>query len=606
MRLKNFSQSLKGKLTLLITAAILLPLLAAALIMENILQRRIQQSFKKELEVGLSSIALTLTWIEEDLAEVTNRIAEDKSLQENLSPETNPQLKKMLNSHRKVMDISLLAVFDMNQQRLASSKFKSKNLGLDFMRTDQFQVVQSEDEYYWLYVTMIQAKDNKPLGYVVSGLLLSNEKAFLAYLQELSLSHVVFWLDGNLILTDLPANELSSPPVYSPGELVDFILAKEPYKGLIRSRMLGNRQLEYAILVPLTALQEALAKLLMVLAVIVAALFAVFLAALSFIVGKITRPLNHLTNYANELSANNFAPQISAGLKGLARGSRDEVGKLAQSFIHMEQQLQTYLQHLTETTRANERIQSELRIARDIQMNMLPRRMPIVSNGKHFDISAIIEPAQEVGGDFYDYFMIDAHHLCLVIGDVSDKGVPASLFMAVSKTLLRAATTLTRTMALAGIAPEEILTRVNAELCRDNELLMFVTIFYGVLEVQSGQINYSIGGHNPPYLLSQRQGIMELDQHRGAPLGVKKNAHYDSSRVIMQPGDGLFLYTDGITEAMDDGGNLYSEQRLETFLHRVAAASADEIAKQTISEVKEFAGGAPQQDDITVLVIKYL
>jgi sigma-B regulation protein RsbU (phosphoserine phosphatase) len=604
MRLRSFLLSFKSKLTLLVIAAILLPLLTASVILGNILRSRIHQSFENELQVGLGSIALILDRMEEDLAHEITEIADDKSLEENLGPETTIELKKTLKSHRKVLDISFLAVFDLNHQRIASSKFKSKNLDVDLTMAGRFQVARNEEEYYLLYVATVQKK-HRPLGYVAGGIHL-NDEDFLTYLREKHILNSAFWINGELILTDLPAQEITSTPAYETGKMIDFHLTGQDYKGMIQARNLGDQKLAYALLIPLAGLQEALVKMVIAVAIIVSLLFVIFLTVLGFIIGKITRPLNRLTDYARQLSSNNFTPQVDAGLEGLALTSRDEVGKLAESFTHMERQLRIYLQNLTETTRANEKIQSELRIAHDIQMSMLPRQMPVFSNGRQLEIAAVIEPAQEVGGDFYDYFMIDAHNLCVVIGDVSDKGVPASLFMAMSKTLLRAVTTLTRTMAVAGIAPEEVLTRVNLELCRDNELLMFVTIFYGVLNTENGEIKYSIGGHHPPYLLSPEKGIVALEHLRASPLGVKKDAHFESACLTLHPGEGLFLYTDGITEAMDAAGNLYSHARLEEFLRHLEKTSAGEMTKQTLGEVKRFAGGAPQNDDMTVLVLKYL
>jgi sigma-B regulation protein RsbU (phosphoserine phosphatase) len=210
----------------------------------------------------------------------------------------------------------------------------------------------------------------------------------------------------------------------------------------------------------------------------------------------------------------------------------------------MERQLQIHLRDLAESTRANEKTQSELRIARHIQMSMLPRLTPALSNGSPLEIAAVMEPAEQVGGDFYDFFMIDGQHLCLIIGDVSDKGLPAALFMAMSKTLLHAVATQAKAASGNGIQPHEILTQVNRELCRDNDLFLFVTIFLGVMNINNGEMLYSCGGHHPPYWLSTEHGVTTLNLHHSPPLGVRPVARYKSAHVIMHPGDGLFFYTD--------------------------------------------------------------
>ena len=206
-------------------------------------------------------------------------------------------------------------------------------------------------------------------------------------------------------------------------------------------------------------------------------------------------------------------------------------------------------------------------------------------------------PAKEVGGDLYDFFFIDNDHLCFAVGDVSGKGVPASLFMAVTKTLFRAT-------ASNGGTPGEILARLNAEICRDNESCMFVTLFCAILNIRTGQVDYSNGGHNPPYYLHQK-GVSPLENLGGRALGLVNQSPYASGRMILGPGEALLLYTDGVTEAMNPSETLYSDQRLEQFLGTHRGSSPRQIIGDLIGDVKQFAGGAPQSDDITVLALVY-
>src|SRR5262245_47368001 len=201
-----------------------------------------------------------------------------------------------------------------------------------------------------------------------------------------------------------------------------------------------------------------------------------------------------------------------------------------------------------------ERMEETLKLAHDIQMSMVPKIFPPFPDRSEFDIFATLAPAKEVGGDFYDFFFIDDDHLCFTVGDVSGKGVPASLFMAVTKTLFRAT-------ARIGSTPSEILARLNAAICRANESCMFVTLFCGILNIRTGQVDYGNGGHNPPYYLHQ-DGVSPLEKLGGIVLGLVEQTLYASGRLVLRPGEALLLYTDGVTEAMDSRERLYSDQRL--------------------------------------------
>jgi phosphoserine phosphatase RsbU/P len=244
-----------------------------------------------------------------------------------------------------------------------------------------------------------------------------------------------------------------------------------------------------------------------------------------------------------------------------------------------------------------ERMEEALKLAHDIQMSMLPKIFPPFPERREFDIFATIAPAKEVGGDLYDFFFIDDDHLCFAIGDVSGKGVPASLFMAVTKTLFRST-------ASNGGTPGEILTRLNAEICRDNESCMFVTLFCGILNIRTGQVDYSNGGHNLPYYLHQN-GVSPLENLGGRVLGLVEQSAYASGRMVLRPGEALLLYTDGVTEAMDSSETVYSDQRLAQFLGTNRGSAPRQIIGDLIGDVRQFAGGAAQSDDITVLALLY-
>jgi sigma-B regulation protein RsbU (phosphoserine phosphatase) len=245
-----------------------------------------------------------------------------------------------------------------------------------------------------------------------------------------------------------------------------------------------------------------------------------------------------------------------------------------------------------------ERLEEGLKLAHDIQMSMLPKTFPPFPERRDLDIFAAIAPAKKVGGDFYDFFFLDEDRLCFAIGDVSGKGVPAALFMAVIKTLFKAS---------AGRAqnPGEILSMVNREICRDNDAQMFTTLFCGILDTRTGEIRYSNGGHNRPYQLS-RAGVQQVPKIGGRVLGLLEETSFGGSRLVLAPGETLFLYTDGVTEALDAVGQFFSERRLELILSQIKSASAREQIEHLIRDITLFAAGAEQADDITTLAIRYL
>jgi sigma-B regulation protein RsbU (phosphoserine phosphatase) len=319
---------------------------------------------------------------------------------------------------------------------------------------------------------------------------------------------------------------------------------------------------------------------------------SILLIMIVVISGSITKPLRLLAHATKDIAVGNLDTEIPISKSG------DEVGKLTESFIYMERSLKSYIKELTETTAAKERIESELSVAREIQMSILPKIFPPFPDRSEFEIFASIEPAKEVGGDFYDFFFVDHDHLFFCIGDVSGKGVPASLFMAVTKTLIKAKTTY-------GMAPRETLSLVNDELCVDNDTAMFVTVFSGILNTKTGEVLYSNGGHNPPYLLSKMLGLKPLDENSGTALGVSERSIYSTGRTAVQAGDGIFLFTDGVTEAMDSTGKMFSEERLMNFLANQKDFKPEKITQATLAEIINFSAGTPQADDITVMAIRF-
>jgi len=243
-------------------------------------------------------------------------------------------------------------------------------------------------------------------------------------------------------------------------------------------------------------------------------------------------------------------------------------------------------------------LQHELEVARRIQKSIVPRTFPPFPARQDFQIYADMIPAQEVGGDFYDFFLIDQERLGFVIGDVSGKGIPAALFMAVSKTLLKAT-------ALKGLPPGECLEQVNRILYMESVAAMFVTIFYGILNTRHGEVEYSNGGHNPPYILRGNGKVESTEIGGGLVLSALENSRYKTNRFVLQPGDGLFLFTDGVTEAMNTEQNEFTATRLIESLKRQTGADLTGLVNGVINDVRVFSTDAPQADDITILSLRY-
>ena len=243
-------------------------------------------------------------------------------------------------------------------------------------------------------------------------------------------------------------------------------------------------------------------------------------------------------------------------------------------------------------------MESELKIARDIQMSMVPRIFPPFPERKEFELHAILEPAREVAGDFYDFFFAGERRLVFIIGDVSGKGVPASLFMALTKTLLK-------TKAWQGTGPDEILRSVNRELYQENDTSMFTTVFCGILDTETGDVAYGNAGHNPPVVI-RRDGRTELLSGTGhLPLGVSENVTYETLTVVLGSGDTLLLYTDGVTEATSRKGDFFSESRLIRTVAETNGLPVEEILRRVMADVRVFSNGAAQADDIALLALKY-
>jgi len=314
--------------------------------------------------------------------------------------------------------------------------------------------------------------------------------------------------------------------------------------------------------------------------------------AIVFIARSITRPLTEMANAAVQIGKGDLEVQLPEAKAG------DEVGKLTVALDCMKTSLKDYIREITETTASRQRMESELKIARNIQMGILPKNFPPFPERTDIDIYASTLPAREVGGDFYDFFLIDKDHLCFVIGDASGKGIPAAIFMAYTKTLIKA-------KASTDLGTGALMEQVNDELSKGNDADMFITVFCAVLNTVTGDLSYTNGGHNPPIVIRGSGEVSYLDGPGELVVGIMDGSRYSTRTLALKPGDGLFLYTDGVTEAMNDAGEIFSTDRLKDVVLSCRDKTAPEITGFVTDAVNDFCQSAPQYDDITMMVVRY-
>ncbi|MCR5150826.1 MAG: serine/threonine-protein phosphatase [Clostridiales bacterium] len=307
------------------------------------------------------------------------------------------------------------------------------------------------------------------------------------------------------------------------------------------------------------------------------------------------KPLKLISEEAIRFSGENTLPvtklreQVS---------NKDEVGALAGSIDIMEAQVHDYIENITKITAEKQRISTELSLATRIQADMLPNIYPAFPERFEFDIYASMDPAKEVGGDFYDFFLVDDDHLCIVMADVSGKGVPAALFMMASKIILA-------NNAMIGKSPVQILTDTNAAICSNNREEMFVTVWLGIFEISTGKLTAANAGHEFPALM-QPDGSFELfkDKH-GFVIGGMDGMRYKEYEIILKPGAKLFLYTDGVPEATSAENELFGTERMLAALNGERSAAPDKLLKNVRASVDAFVKEAEQFDDLTMLCLEY-
>ena len=309
--------------------------------------------------------------------------------------------------------------------------------------------------------------------------------------------------------------------------------------------------------------------------------------------GHIVKPLNTITRRISQLDEGNLEFKMEDAYR-----TGDEVEKLAESFAAISHKTVEYMDRIVKVTAEKERLGTELALATQIQASMLPHIFPAFPERSEFDIFASMNPAKEVGGDFYDYFLIDDDHLGLVIADVSGKGVPAALFMMASKIILQS-------VAMLGYSPAQVLSRTNDAVCSNNETQMFVTVWMGILELSTGKLAAASAGHEYPVLKMPGSAFELYKDRHGFVVGGMEGIRYKEYEILMEPGSRLFVYTDGVPEATNADNELFGTERMVEALNIQPDAAPEDVLKHVRQAVDDFVKDAEQFDDLTMLCIEY-
>lgn len=369
---------------------------------------------------------------------------------------------------------------------------------------------------------------------------------------------------------------------------ITMIVPVENSSGEVKALLCVQRQMDVLIKTRNSFINKILLSL-------IGLVIIVILGQSLFLHRTLLRPLKLISGEAKRFSTENTVSRKK--LTELIH-NKDEIGALADSIDQMEEQVQAYIENLTKVTAEKQRVSTELDMANKIQESMLPNIYPAFPDRTEFDIYAKMDPAKEVGGDFFDYFLVDDDHLCVVMADVSGKGVPAALFMMASKIIIQ-------NNAMTGKNPAQILTDTNNTICANNQLDMFVTVWLGILEISTGKLTAANAGHEYP-VIKAPDGMYELykDKH-GFVIGGMSGIKYKEYELTLRPGSKLFLYTDGVPEATNEDEKLFANERMLNALNE----NPDADTKQTLFNVRkavdEFVKNAEQFDDLTMLCLEY-
>lgn len=277
---------------------------------------------------------------------------------------------------------------------------------------------------------------------------------------------------------------------------------------------------------------------------------------------------------------------------------KNEIISLIESLEQLQSRYSGYIEEQDRSRKDKRKFDRDMKAAKEIQLNIVPNQYPAFPDRDDLDIYAVLKPAQKIGGDLYDYFFIDKNHVLFTMGDVSGKGIPASLFMAIAHTLIKGNSEVLSTQA--------IVEDLNRKLCSKNTNQYFLTIFIGILDMENGILNYCNAAHNHPYVIKCDGDVFALPETHGLPLGIYPNKTYKSSSVVLKNGDALILYTDGVIDCRDQQDNTYGQQRFEDNLQNISGLGCNEMISKIEKSLQIFKGETEQADDISLMAIKYL
>ncbi len=356
----------------------------------------------------------------------------------------------------------------------------------------------------------------------------------------------------------------------------------------------GNAVAEIQYILDMQQVRDHLNSFLYTMLIISAVIILVaILCYILFIRAVVTKPIGKLAEFTEKITET----QEFEG-KSIELTTHDEISELGNSFNFMLREIEDYIANLSKVTAEKERIGAELDVATKIQASMLPCIFPAFPERSEFEVYASMTPAKEVGGDFYDFFMVDEDNLAIVVADVSGKGVPAALFMVIGKTLIKDHTT-------SGKDLGEVFTEVNQLLCESNSEELFITAFVGVLNLKTGEFRYVNAGHEMPFISKKNAAFEPFKIRAGFVLAGMEGMKYKAGSLQLEPGDKIFQYTDGVTEATDKDNQLFGMERLENTLSKLSDKTPAEILDGVKADIDEFVGEAPQFDDITMLCLEY-
>lgn len=436
----------------------------------------------------------------------------------------------------------------------------------------------------------------------------SAESLFLQYEKD-GLAYVICDPDLDVRALGTPIGDVEEEDVFGYNEIKDGQIYREQvidYWYFLKGAQIGNKTESGEIdpvctviaLYDVNTIMQGRQRFILYCLIVAVGLIATVIAASTFLVRRsIADPLKSLAKGTVEFGRgeNGYTRDsiISMDIR-----SDDEIGDLYTEIRSMQERILDYTDNLEQITAERERAESEMRTAAGIQEAMLPHNHSALSERPEFDLSAVMDPAKEVGGDFYDYFMIDDDHLAILIADVSEKGVPAALFMMASKILLDYRSKL-------GGSPREILEAVNEEISANNASKMFITVWIGILDIRTGHMVCSNAGHEYPEIRGRDGHFRMLKDEHGLVMGIKQGTAYTDYELTLSAGDAVFVYTDGVTDAKNAAGEFYGIERAEAVLNEKSLDSAEEIIGAVREDMARFSEGAVQFDDITMLCLIY-